>query len=347
MSKGVVSVVVPIYNVEKYLDRCLTSIVNQTYRNLEIILVDDGSPDGCPLLCDQWARKDSRIKVIHKTNAGLGMARNTGIENATGEYICFFDSDDYVDEQTIEKAYSVAQKENADTVVFGCTRVRKDGAFLAVTSPMSRKSSYRGEEVQNIFLPDLLECGIREAKIRNLCLSAWACLFSMDLLKRTRWRFVSERKIISEDSHSLVLMYKDVSCVAVLPEPLYFYCENGASLTQTYRADRYEKLKYFYTETLAQAERIGYSEELRCRIASLFFSYAIGAMKQTAAAELKKIERKKLLAQIVDDELMQTALQNIPYTYNSVAKRILFNAMRRKKSGLVFLLVTLWNMKNG
>ena len=96
MRKGVVSVVLPIYNVEKYLSRCLESVVNQSYRKLEIILVDDESPDKCPEICDKWAAKDNRIKVVHKKNAGLGHARNTGIENATGEYICFVDSDDYI-----------------------------------------------------------------------------------------------------------------------------------------------------------------------------------------------------------------------------------------------------------
>lgn len=105
MRKGVVSVVLPIYNVEKYLSRCLESVVNQSYRKLEIILVDDESPDKCPEICDEWAAKDSRIKVIHKKNGGLGYARNTGIENATGEYICFVDSDDYIAPDTIEKAY--------------------------------------------------------------------------------------------------------------------------------------------------------------------------------------------------------------------------------------------------
>lgn len=89
MKAGLVSIVLPIYNVEKYLDRCIESVINQTYRNLEILLVDDGSPDDCPQKCEEWAKKDGRIKVIHKANAGLGYARNTGIENASGEYICF------------------------------------------------------------------------------------------------------------------------------------------------------------------------------------------------------------------------------------------------------------------
>ena len=91
-----ISVIVPVYKVDQYLNRCVESIVNQTYKNLEIILVDDGSPDDCPTICDTWAKKNSRIKVIHKTNGGLSDARNAGLETATGQYIAFVDSDDWI-----------------------------------------------------------------------------------------------------------------------------------------------------------------------------------------------------------------------------------------------------------
>ena len=100
-----ISVIVPVYKVEKYLNRCVESIVNQTYKNLEIILVDDGSPDNCPQMCNEWAKKDSRIKVIHKQNGGLSDARNVGISEATGIYITFVDSDDWLDLDCIEFLY--------------------------------------------------------------------------------------------------------------------------------------------------------------------------------------------------------------------------------------------------
>ena len=104
-----VSVIVPIYNVEKYLDRCVTSIVNQTLHDIEIILVDDGSPDNCPQMCDEWAERDSRIRVVHKKNEGLGYARNSGMDLARGEYIAFVDSDDYVNENTYKKLGSLVK----------------------------------------------------------------------------------------------------------------------------------------------------------------------------------------------------------------------------------------------
>ncbi len=111
--KKLISVIVPVYNVEKYLDECVASIVNQTYKKLEIILVDDGSSDNSPIICDKWAKKDSRIKVIHKKNGGQSEARNVGLDNATGDYIGFIDSDDYIDSTMYEKLlYSFCREKN-------------------------------------------------------------------------------------------------------------------------------------------------------------------------------------------------------------------------------------------
>ena len=109
-----ISVIVPVYKVEKYLDRCVESIVNQTYKNLEIILVDDGSPDNCPVMCDEWAEKDERIRVIHKENGGLADARNAGMNIATGDYIGFVDSDDWIEPNMYEVLLKNALKYDAD-----------------------------------------------------------------------------------------------------------------------------------------------------------------------------------------------------------------------------------------
>lgn len=103
--KGLISIIIPVYKAEKYLDRCLESVLRQTYPQLEILLVDDGSPDHCPEMCDQWAQKDKRIKVLHKKNGGLSDARNAGLTEAIGEYICFLDSDDYIASDYCEYLY--------------------------------------------------------------------------------------------------------------------------------------------------------------------------------------------------------------------------------------------------
>ena len=118
-----ISVIIPVYKVERYLDACVASVAGQTYADLEIILVDDGSPDNCPALCDAWAKKDARIKVIHRPNGGLSAARNSGLDIAAGEFIAFVDSDDRLEPDALQKAWETKQKTNADLVIFNlvCT----------------------------------------------------------------------------------------------------------------------------------------------------------------------------------------------------------------------------------
>lgn len=127
-----ISIIIPIYKVEQYLDECVTSIINQTYKDLEIILVDDGSPDKCPRMCDEWAKKDARIKVVHKKNGGLSSARNAGLKVAKGEYIGFVDSDDYVDETMYEDLMRV-MNQNENTMVVSSPIIRnKNGALSLI-----------------------------------------------------------------------------------------------------------------------------------------------------------------------------------------------------------------------
>lgn len=127
MKNEKISIIVPVYKVEIYLERCVESIINQTYKNIEIILIDDGSPDRCPMMCDQYAKKDSRITVIHKKNGGLSDARNAGLDIATGEYIAFVDSDDWIEVDFIETLYVNAKTVDADISIIGCTLVWDNG----------------------------------------------------------------------------------------------------------------------------------------------------------------------------------------------------------------------------
>ena len=122
-----ISVIVPVYKVETYLDQCVQSIVDQTYQNLEIILVDDGSPDCCPALCDAWAEKEHRIKVIHKENGGLSDARNAGLAVATGKYISFIDSDDWIAKEMLERLYIALQRDGSDIAACTVEMVWEDG----------------------------------------------------------------------------------------------------------------------------------------------------------------------------------------------------------------------------
>lgn len=125
--QGKISIIVPVYKVEKELDRCVQSLLKQTYKNLEIILVDDGSPDRCPILCDQYAMEDERIRVIHKKNGGLSDARNAGLNLATGEYVLYVDSDDYIELDSCERLISATSDGQVDIVVGNAIMEKPDG----------------------------------------------------------------------------------------------------------------------------------------------------------------------------------------------------------------------------
>lgn len=128
-----ISVIVPIYRSEEYLDKCISSIVGQTYQNLEIILVDDGSPDKCPDMCDRWAEEDCRIKAIHKVNGGPSSARNAGIESASGDYLSFVDSDDWIALDLFERVMKIFDENDPDIVTFDCNRINEKGEIYAST----------------------------------------------------------------------------------------------------------------------------------------------------------------------------------------------------------------------
>lgn len=273
------SVVLSIYNVEKYLNRCLDSIINQTYKNLEIILVDDGSPDNCPQICDDLAKEDSRIKVIHKENAGLGEARNSGLDVATGDFVAFFDSDDYIDKKLFEELYRVIINENPDLIEFGHHDVDRQGNITKTFIPKTPLEKYEGEEVLSKFLPELICTDPKTGTASDLLMSAWSCLYRRQLLVECNFHFVSEREYISEDVYSLMKLMPNVHSVSVVQKAYYYYCENDQSLTHAYNPKRFEKIVLFQQqlETLCASDI--YSDEVRYRIKRPFLDNLLACIK--------------------------------------------------------------------
>ena len=154
MTNPLITIVVPIYKVEKYLGRCIDSLVAQTYPNIEIILADDGSPDRCGAICDEYAQKDSRIKVIHQENKGVAAARNAALDIAQGEYIMFVDSDDYVEPTFCEIPLKTAQQQNADMVIFGYRRFI-NGKFANIKVAGFTRAMTSAETIRHFVLYDV------------------------------------------------------------------------------------------------------------------------------------------------------------------------------------------------
>lgn len=339
MQKGLITIILPIYNVEKYLDRSIESVLSQTYKELEVILVDDGSTDTCSQKCDQWKARDQRIKVIHKENGGLGEARNTGLENASGEYVCFFDSDDYVDPKMIEKAYECVKRNAADIVFWGVNEVSASGKITGAV-PQTEKELYVGAEVQEVILPGLLAAEPETGKRLYLRMSAWACMFSMEKIQLCDWRFMSERKYISEDVISLLYLYRYIDRVAIIPECLYFYCENENSLSHIYRKDRFEKIKYCYDACLDVCDRSGYGQDVKERLGFWYYACVVGMIKILMLCKDKK-ECITEIEQISQDPHFDEVIKRLRFRKEPLGRKIIYAALRSKNSIWIYRVLKL------
>lgn len=239
------SVIIPVYKVEQYLDKCVNSIVNQTYKNLEIILVDDGSPDNCPKMCDKWAERDHRIRVIHQKNGGQSCARNTGLSVMTGDYVAFVDSDDWLEPDTYEYSIKLLQKYKADVVQFGMVKTT-DANFVVP----------KEEEVINVYEDkEILEYYMTSSTQHSEHYAVCRCIFDAPTAKRYKFR---EGKIhedidykyrVLRDSHKLV----DSNLAK------YYYWQGGESTTRQKLTKRhfqlYEAVNIVYE--LSQEESYG------------------------------------------------------------------------------------------
>lgn len=216
MQSPLVSIIVPIYKVEPYLRRCLDSIVNQTYTNLEIILVDDGSPDGCPQICDEYAAKDERIVVIHKENGGLSDARNAGLDICKGEYISFVDSDDWVENEYIFCLVENALSTNSDITIVNHDLVWNNHQLKS--EPFESCTIDGQKAFRKIILSQTIHLGI-----------AWAKLYRKRLFKDIRF---PKGKIHEDDFTSYKLVY-EANRICCVDYVLYHYYQRSDSISKT------------------------------------------------------------------------------------------------------------------
>lgn len=215
-----ISIIVPVYNVEPYLERCVCSIVSQTYNNLEIILVDDGSPDKCSEICEKFAQSDSRIRVYHKENGGLSDARNFGVERASGEYIAFIDSDDYIAPNYIEYLLTLLKKYNADISACCMTEAYEDNADYRTNNKIPSEQLMTGKKACRKLLGNLCY---------RLLVTAWGKLYRSDIVKK--YPFPVGK--IHEDEATTCKYYYEADRVAVGNRCLYAYYQNPKGIMNT------------------------------------------------------------------------------------------------------------------
>lgn len=340
-----VSVIVPVYNTEKYLDRCITSLVEQTLKDIEIILVDDGSKQKCREKCDAWVHKDERICVIHKKNEGLGYARNTGIEAAHGRYVSFVDSDDFIAPEMLQKLYERAEDTQAEIVIGGYYKKYDNGQeerFISEGIP----ERIIGPGVKKILLANMLGSPPDYYSDDYIGMSVWKNLYTRKILKNKDVRFPSEHEYISEDIIFHIRYMKYVNHGEVIHEPLYYYCQNDNSLSRSYRPDRFQKVVklYLYEKQILQdmdAFDSGRLQMQRTFIANVRTCIMMEANKGKSSACKK--EAKLKIYRFCKDKNVSQVLREFPWIKLPMKQRIFSLFMFIKAKEILYILANLQN----
>lgn len=281
MDAPLISVIVPVYRVEAYLDRCVQSIVDQTYQNLEIILVDDGSPDNCPAMCDAWAKKDSRVKVIHKENGGLSDARNAGMAAASGEYMGFVDSDDDISPDMYQLLYDHMVADGSDISACGVEMVFEDGSPARALTPSGSCVLERDSAIEAV---------IRESRLKQ---PVWYKLYRSGLIRDLSFPVGKYHEDVFWTWQAVARANK----VSVFDAPCYYYVQRSGSIM----AERYSLRRLDAVE--AKQERLRFLEKEFPRLAEparkdLMFSCMYHG--QLALRDLKGQDRKTVLSKLKD-----------------------------------------------
>lgn len=329
------SIIVPVYNVEKYLQRCIDSLLNQSISNYEIILVDDGSKDKSSVICDAYAQAHPFIHVLHKENEGLGYARNSGLAMAKGKYVSFIDSDDMISSEHFSRLLESAKKNCADVCLGGTMDVYKTQK-VANPHPFAGRVFNR-QEIMEILLPSML--GYDEYGGNYSGMSVCSGIYNREIIERNNIWFYSEREYISEDAIFNIEFMSHSNTAAVIDSVGYHYYHNSGTLTTTYKQERFEQIKKLFQYEMEIVKTLENCRSLYSRIESMF----LANLRVTIMQEIDHnssnwwTSRKKLKA-MIHDECVQTVIKRYDYSNMPIKQKLFCRAICKRSVFLVYVM---------
>lgn len=336
-----ISVIVPVYNMGEYLRECLESLKKQTYKELEIILVDDGSTDACPQICDEYAIKDTRIKVIHKENGGASSARNLGMKNATGDYITFVDPDDWLDPETFDECVKKIEKENVDVVRFNYVREFKEKSLIKENHILGERT-YLNDECKQIAKDCIGLTGDKLSFIENnnILAPVWLNVYRRELIENHSILFFDIRKIGSfEDGLFNIEVYMNMKSFAYIDKAFYHYRKNNdKSNTNNYKKHYNERQKKLYEMimNIISAEH-DYYDAYCSRIVLSTVEICLNALKQNGT----KKEKRKEINDIVNDPIRIEAYKCFEQKNLPLKWKIYHSFVKKRLTGFVYLMTSI------
>lgn len=329
------SVVIPVYNAESYLERCITSILNQTYSNIEVILVDDGSKDGSGVLCDSYAAKHENISVIHTVNQGAGQARNTGIKASTGELIAFVDADDYIEPQMYEDLIGKLIEQEVNAVYCGYYTERKGVRKPGLTD--IPEAVYR-----SIYLLESMIGSLpKEQNEHDFTISSCNAVYRKNIICKHNIEFADCDRC--EDLIFNIQFLSVGGYIYYLDNKYYIYTQNEQSASHKYSFDSLEKEKKVYKKVTGILKKKELDEKFQLRYDRLFLGRIRICIRQEANRNdtWNIVEKVSNIKKIVNDGLVEAIIKKYPYHSNPLKLRIFHSSLKNKWIGLLFLLVKL------
>lgn len=328
-----ISIIVPIYKIEEYIKQCVDSIIAQSYTDLEIILVDDGSPDNCPKICDKYAEKDSRVKVLHKQNGGLMSARQAGLKIATGEYVGFVDGDDWIEPNMYEKFANLIDKYNPDMAM--CEFLYSYPESDEKSSQLPEKEFYDKTALENEIYPKLLfKPPYYNFGINPCC---WSKIFKKELLENNLYN-VTEKIKIGEDAAFTYPCLLQVKSLAYCGEYLYHYRINQNSMTKSYDKNMEDTIMIPY-EILKKAFSKYNGFELDKQLEYFLLSLINGIVRNEANPKNKKSikDKKATFKKFTTNEDVVNAAKSIDYSILPLHTKLYAKSLALKSPNLLYL----------
>lgn len=334
-----VSIIVPVYNVEKYVRRCLESLVNQTYKNIEIVIVNDDSPDNSRKICAEYVKKDSRVKLVDKKNQGLGFARNTGLENITGDYVLFVDSDDYVEKDLVEITYNLIKQNKCDFVRFHNYREDLNTGDKKVRNSCLKEGLYNKNDINKNILFPIIGVLPNETSENFVGMSVWRNLYKVSIIRENNLKFVSEREFISEDVIFNINYFSLCNKAYVINKPLYHYIVNDASLTSKYKPDRFDKEVIMFKEVIRILKEKNICDDYELREQRTFLDRTRMCIKQEIIRDKIKIsEIRKNVLKIINNKVLRKVLETYPISEMRYDYKIVLFLIKHKMFYIIYLI---------
>lgn len=320
------SVIVPVYKVEKYLTDCIESVLSQTFSDFELILVDDGSPDKCPEICDRYKEKDWRIKVVHKPNGGLASARRTGIREAVGEYVFNLDSDDLIENDTLECAYKIIQDTKCDIVSFSYRWV-KNSVTVSITNDGLDEGLYDGKDIEKYIYPRLL----MDKDMNHVSYYLSGKAVKRDLLTPHQLG-VSEKISLGEDLCCVLPCYLHANSVYISKKEAYQYTVRTDSLSKEFNTRQIALVEdVIYEISKNDTKKVADFDE-QMRRYSCFMCFTILA----AAAEGNYFESIKAIKDNINNSAHRELIRRAEFEKISFKSRVSIYLMKKSCYGLAF-----------